>query len=98
MIDIRSEMIVTLRTAARRLPRRRRGRRTHVSTLHRWARRGLGGVRLETLKVGGATCTSVEALQRFFDRLSGGTEAQQRSATPTADNVRTARQLDRIGI
>jgi hypothetical protein len=28
-------------------------------------------VRLETIKFGGTTCTSKEALQRFFDRLTG---------------------------
>jgi hypothetical protein len=30
-------------------------------------------VRLETVKMGGTACTSLEALQRFFDRLSGDT-------------------------
>ncbi len=28
-------------------------------------------VRLENIKIGGTTCTSLEALQRFFDRLNG---------------------------
>ena len=30
--------------------------------------------RLETVKIGGTTCTSLEALQRFFDRLTGDLE------------------------
>jgi hypothetical protein len=30
-------------------------------------------IRLETVKFGGTVCTSLEALQRFFDRLSGDT-------------------------
>ena len=36
-------------------------------------------VRLETVKLGGTACTSLEALQRFFDRLSGDTTV----VTPT---------------
>ena len=35
-----------------------------------WARNGIRGVRIETIRVGGTLCTSLEALQRFFDRLS----------------------------
>lgn len=30
-------------------------------------------VRLETIQLGGTKCTSLEALQRFFDRLTGDT-------------------------
>jgi hypothetical protein len=40
--------------------------------------RGVRGVRLEGVKVGGTTYTSVEALQRFAERLS---------AHPLADGV-----------
>ncbi len=64
-----AEEILTLRHAAQRLPRRRSGRRPHPATLYRWATDGLRGVRLETIQVGGTTCTSIEALQRFFERL-----------------------------
>ncbi len=37
--------------------------------LYRWATEGLRGVHLETIQVGGTLCTSIEALQRFFERL-----------------------------
>jgi Protein of unknown function (DUF1580) len=57
--------------AAKELPRRRRGRKTHVSTLYRWMTSGCRGVVLESIQVGGTRCTSREALQRFFERLSG---------------------------
>lgn len=36
-------------------------------TLRHWAGRGVRGVRLETLHVGGRVYTSAEALQRFFE-------------------------------
>jgi hypothetical protein len=47
-----------------------RGRHVAVSTLYRWSTVGLRGVRLETIQVGGTRCTSVQALRRFFERLS----------------------------
>lgn len=70
MIDSISEALITLAEAAEGLPRRRRGRKTHISTLYRWATAGCRGVRLETVQVGATRCTSREALQRFFERLS----------------------------
>src|SRR5437763_6223445 len=69
-IDIATEEILTLAQAAATLPRRRRGRKTHVSTLYRWTMVGCRGIRLETIQIGGTRCTSREALQRFFERLS----------------------------
>lgn len=69
-INITSERIVTLTGATKYVPRRRRGKPTHVGTIYRWADPGLRGIRLEVLRIGGTLCTSVEALQRFFDRLT----------------------------
>ncbi len=66
MIDPLSEEIRPLAEWARRLPPLRRGRPVHVSTLWRWAMRGLRGIRLETVLVGGARVTSADALRRFF--------------------------------
>jgi hypothetical protein len=70
MIDISVETVLTFTEAAARLPRRRRGKKPHIATLYRWAERGLKGVRLETIQVGGTCCTSIEALQRFFNGLA----------------------------
>src|SRR4051795_8401887 len=70
VIDTRNETVVSLAQAADDLPRRRRGRKTHISTLYRWATVGCRGVVLETIQVGATRCTSREALQRFFERLS----------------------------
>jgi hypothetical protein len=70
MIDTIAEVPIPLTKAADDLPRRRRGRKTHVSTLFRWSTAGCRGVILETIQVGGTRCTSREALQRFFERLS----------------------------
>ena len=54
MIDIASEHLLTPSEAARGLPRRRRGRPIHVSTIFRWIDRGVRGVRLEAIRIGGA--------------------------------------------
>ena len=77
MIDTLVETLLPLAQAADELPRRRRGRKTNLSTLYRWSQAGCRGVRLETIQIGGTRCTSREALQRFFERLS-----QAREATP----------------
>ena len=75
MIDLAIEKVVTLGSAPNVLPRRRRGKQPHASTIYRWAKMGViadDGVRvfLETIRVGRTLCTSVEALQRFCDYLS----------------------------
>ena len=75
MIQIASEKVVSLGRAARHFPRRRRGKRPHTATLYRWARSGVradngDAVVLETIRVGRTLCTSVEAIQRFCERVS----------------------------
>jgi hypothetical protein len=70
MIDSQPETLISLADAAKTLPRRRRGRKCHVSTLFRWTTIGVRGVVLESIQCGGTRCTSREALQRFFEALS----------------------------
>ena len=57
--------LLSLTDAAHETP----GRPT-VRTVWRWSSRGVRGVRLQTLKVGGRTYTSREALQRFLVELN----------------------------
>ena len=70
MINLKTETIISFKDARQHLPRRRLGKRPSIETLYRWANPGLQGVKLETIQVGGTLCTSLEALQRFFDKLS----------------------------
>jgi hypothetical protein len=103
MIDIASETILTLSEAAERLPRRRRGRQTHVSTLYRWTVVGCRGVLLEHTQIGATRATSLEALQRFFDRLThanGGRATLPLSRSLIQRQRRSeaaANELERIG-
>ena len=70
MIYHNTEELFTLSQAARLIPSSRSGKKTSPSTLHRWASRGLNGVRLSTIKVGGAQRTSRKFLSEFFEALS----------------------------
>jgi hypothetical protein len=99
MIDIRTEKLITLAAATKFVPRRRRGRKPHVSTLYRWASKsGHRGVRLETIRVGGSLCTSTEALQRFFDALTtGGSEPCEARATKH-NQTRIEKELQQFGL
>ena len=100
MIDLSVEKLLTFSEVASILPRRRRGRKTAVTTIYRWASRGLHGVRLETIQVGGSLCTSREALQRFFqqlDRSSASAAAPARVKEAKEQATAAERELGRAG-
>jgi hypothetical protein len=109
MIDSTAETLISLADAAKAVPRRRGGRGTHVSTLYRWATVGVRGVVLETLQIGGTKCTSMDALQRFYERLSDSTPAgpsgdhpapgptRRTSARRHRDSVKAGERLAEMG-
>ena len=66
---LEDETILSFSEAAKKLPSIN-GRKPHGSTLWRWARRGIGGIRLESRRLGGRFVTSMEALERFSTALS----------------------------
>jgi hypothetical protein len=67
MIDLSHENLITFKEVTQHLPKRPNGRRLHVSCIYRWSSKGINGVKLETIRIGGTTYTSLEALQRFAD-------------------------------
>lgn len=69
-IDILREELVSFRQLAASLPRRRKNRPIHTSTIHRWRRPGLRGVRLDAVRIGGAWHTSREAFARFCEQMT----------------------------
>jgi hypothetical protein len=93
-INTLTETVVPFAEAARRLPRLRGDRPVNPATLWRWATSGLRGIRLETCRVGGTRCTSLEALARFFAALEG--RKVPPAPVPTPGKVEA--ELDRIGI
>jgi hypothetical protein len=83
VIKLATEDVVALCRASRHFPRRRGGKKPHTATIYRWARHGARAedgiaVRLETIRVGGTLCTSIEAIQRFCERLTAPQQASGR--------------------
>jgi hypothetical protein len=100
MINPNLESVISLSEAARHLPRRRGGKKPHVSCLYRWTAAGCRGVVLESIQIGATRCTSREALARFFQQLTGNrvaipvvTSRAHKAAVTAAE-----RQLDAAGI
>jgi hypothetical protein len=70
-----------------------------VSTIYRWATAGVAGVKLETIRVGGTLCTSFEALQRFFERLTEGNSVRPQTTRQRQREIATAEaELEQAGI
>lgn len=66
-IDISTETLAPLAQASNRwVPTR-----PHVATVRRWAVHGIRGHKLDTIRIGGITCTSQEAIGRFLSAING---------------------------
>ena len=103
MIDISTERQLGLQDAAKLYPSFRNGRPTHISTLLRHITRGVrlvNGevVRLEGARLGGRWITSVEAVQRFMERLTSDAlgDASKANTTPIRTTQQRRRELDRV--
>jgi len=103
MIDIATETLLPLSKAAKRVPPARNGKRCHESTILRWILKGTDGVKLEGIRLGGRWLTSVEALQRFAERLTPSQE-QPPATSPRSPSAReraarrAEKELERLGI
>lgn len=97
MIRIGDNNLVPLSQVPKLLPVRASGKPVHISAVYRWVQRGVRGTRLETLKVGGTTYTTLEALQRFAEaatragqEASGGGGVAERDDAQVRVAVRSA--------
>ena len=96
MIDLSAEIPISLREAAQQAPVP-----PHQSTLDRWWRRGVRGVRLETFLVGGRRFTTRAAMLRFIEAttaasLSGEVAKTKPASSPCQRADRAANQLEEI--
>jgi hypothetical protein len=82
-----AETLLTLTQAANHLPVR-----PHASTLWRWYKRGVRGIKLETLVVAGRRYTSLEALERF---VASSTAAADGQPHPTRTPLQRQRAIER---
>ena len=98
VIDVVAEQLVTLAQLAKRIPARRNERPVHPSTIHRWRSPGIGGIRLDCIRIGGAWHTSMEAFQRFCLQLSNQSDspASSTATAARADRTADAEHLDRV--
>ncbi|NLS92124.1 MAG: DUF1580 domain-containing protein [Planctomycetaceae bacterium] len=95
--NLLEEEYLSFAQAARRLPSVREGGSTSQYTVARWALKGLRSdsgehVLLEKIRIGGRNFTSMEALNRFFDKLNDGPAAskskKQKSAEEKVDEAK----------
>ena len=101
MIDVASEAVFPLREAPDHVPKRN-GKKVHISTVIRWKDRGIAGVKLETILIGGVRYTADSALSRFFRVATASRDAQRKDGPvmmPTDDEIEEAEaKLDAAGI
>src|SRR6058998_1845316 len=107
MIDLKSETKLSLSQAAAQVPSTRQNKQVHVSTIVRWILRGVCGVRLEAVRVGGRWVTTHEALERFSVALTAqyisppspiGTSGRQDASHRQRQQDRVEEQLAALGI
>lgn len=81
-IDISLERLLTITAAARAV----KPAGVNSATCWRWIQRGVRGVKLETVLIGGRRYTSEEALGRFFARTTAAADGLPAAVqdTPTA--------------
>lgn len=89
MIDLATETPLYLADVPAYLPKHpRSGKRVALQAIYRWARRGVGGVKLEVVVIGGTMATTVEALNRFVAECTA-------AKLGTAPAPRTSKQRER---
>ena len=71
MIDPKNEELMTIKEASKLPELRRNGRPAHYCSLWRW----IGAGKLESLKIGGVTMVSREAVARMIQAANPGTIA-----------------------
>ena len=92
-IDIQREELIRLGDAPKHVPGR-----PHISTLYRWMERGVKGVKLECVAVGGRTFVSKEGIARFITACSGAGQVSQPSRIREKQIVAAERELTEAGI
>ena len=93
-----------LKSLCNQLPSRR-----HVATAHRWATRGVRGIRLRTYLVGGTRMTTLADFEQFVREVSAARELTTSSVERSSPNrlktasrrsaaSRAERELDRRNV
>jgi hypothetical protein len=86
-IDISTEHLLSITEAAKIFPGR-----PHHATLWRYVLRGVGGIKLDSCKIGGKRRTSREAIERFVER---STAAAAGEPIPARTSKQRQRDIER---
>lgn len=68
--DISHERLIPLTQVGQHLPSVFTSGEVPLRTIRHWGKRGVRGVKLETLRIGGRQFTSIEAIGRFCSRIN----------------------------
>jgi hypothetical protein len=90
MVNVVNEQPLTLQQLAERLP-------FSYKTIHSWSKYGHRGVKLETVPLGGKRISSMEAVQRFTERLAQ-LEAAPVPAVPPRSQDANRRLREEFGL
>jgi len=92
MIDTSTERLMPLKELPAAAIPGREGETVKIDTLRYWCTVGVRGIRLESLKVEGKYCTSIEAWNRFFQAVTDAAAATtKRGRTPIVVGTRARR-------
>ncbi|MHB8953851.1 MAG: DUF1580 domain-containing protein [Pirellulaceae bacterium] len=69
--------------------------RPNTSTVWRWFKRGIRGIRLETILIGGRRYTSDEALDRFFTAITAAASGETPPARTPMQRSRAVADAER---
>ena len=79
---LEAEELVDLGTARRTLIPRRDGEPVSPSTVWRWVRHGINGIKLRVTYVGAKPYTDSRSVRAFFDAVTEARQASQRTTEP----------------
>ncbi len=79
-IDINADQLIELSKVPIFLEKRI-GKRLNLATVYRWRQRGIAGIYLETVLVGGKPFTSLSALNSFFQQSALAKQGKLSNAT-----------------
>lgn len=79
--------LMPLNEVVKMIPRRNNNT-IHVSTLHRWRSKGIGGVKLEAQKIGGLYYTTKSAVNVFLSNIN------QKLISPVAKDYETSIEIE----
>ena len=89
MASYKLEDCLTLIDAAKALPGR-----PHVSSLRRWGKNGVRGVKLRTFRSGNRVCTTRQFLNEFLTKCSATSPGSEPSDSHSAAEAK----LDALGV